>query len=340
MNFKKSAILIVLLLLSTIATTFVSAPLASAQTSGQMTSFAYLIVEPNPVGVGQTTYIAMILDVPLPSSSEANDIRRHDYKLTITAPDGTVETQTWARVADTTGVQSTSFTPDQVGTYSFAFTYPDQKYTWTTAEGGSAAYANVTFLGTSATATLTVQQDPVSAKAGSPLPTEYWTRPIFGEDSNWYTIGSHWLGGNYLGTFQQSGYSVWQTGGTGPESSHIVWTAPLEDGGVVGGINTGITGATFYSGGSYEGRFQNALIINGRLYYKAPLGDQVSTAATGGGAYTCRDLRTARSSSKRLPMADSNPKRRITNMDSLGLINWKMAIQPNRCSINRHNRIH
>ncbi len=59
-----------------------------------------------------------------------------------------------------------------------------------------------------------------------------------------------------------------------------MWTAPLEDGGVVGGINTGITGATYYSGGSYEGRLQNAIIMNGRLYYKAPLGDQRSTLTT------------------------------------------------------------
>jgi hypothetical protein len=280
---QKTLVLIAFLLISSMAITLVSAPLAKAQTSGQMQSFAYLIVEPNPVGVGQATYIAMMVDVPLPSSSEANDIRRHDYTLTITAPDGTVTTKSWARIADTTGVQSTSFTPDQVGTYSFTFDYPAQNYTWTTAQGGSAAYANVTFLGTSATATLTVQQEPVVGTPDSPLPTEYWTRPIFGEDYNWYTLGSHWLGGNYLGTFQQSGYSVWQTGGTGPESSHIVWTTPLEDGGVVGGINTGITGATYYSGGSYEGRFQNALIVGGRLYYKAPLSDAVSTTATGGG---------------------------------------------------------
>jgi hypothetical protein len=257
-----------------------------------MASYAYLIVEPNPVGVGQTTYIAMMIDVPLPSASEANDIRRHDYQLIITAPDGTTETKSWARIADTTGVQSTSFTPTMTGQYNFTFNYPDQKYTWTTAQGGSAAYANVTFLGTSATATLTVQQETVANTPDSPLPTEYWTRPIFGEDYNWYTLGSHWLYGNYLGTFQQSGMNLWQQGGEGPDSSHIVWTTPLEDGGVVGGINTGITGATYYSGGSYEGRFQNALIVGGRLYYKAPLGDAVSTAATGGGSYVCRDLRT------------------------------------------------
>ena len=273
----------------------------NAQTSGQMASYAYLIVEPNPVGVGQTTYIAMMVDVPLPSSSEANDIRRHDYQLIITAPDGTTETKTWARIADTTGVQSTSFTPTMVGTYNFTFTYPDQKYTWTTAQGGSAAYANVTFLGCQCNSNPNSSTRPsISQHADSPLPTEYWTRPIYGEDSNWYTIGSHWLGSgssncassNYLGTFQQGGMNLWQQGGTGPDSSHIVWTTPFEDGGVVGGINTGITGATFYSGGSYEGRFQNALIVNGRLYYKAPLSDQVSVAATGAGAYICRDLRT------------------------------------------------
>ncbi len=180
MQFKNKASILIatFLILTMVIPAFMVDPTA-AQTSGQMTSYAYLIVEPNPVGVGQTTYIAMIVDVPLPSASEANDIRRHDYTLTITAPDGTVETKTWARVADTTGVQSTSFTPDQVGTYTFTFNYPDQKYTWTTAQGGSAAYANVTFLGTSATATLTVQQDPVAATADSPLPTEYWTRPIY-----------------------------------------------------------------------------------------------------------------------------------------------------------------
>jgi hypothetical protein len=99
----------------------------------------------------------------------------------------------------------------------------------------------------------------VQPTADSPLPTEYWTRPIYGEDYNWYVIGSQWLGSgssytaassNYLGSFQQGGMNLWQQGGTGPDSGHIVWTTPLEDGGVVGGIKTGVEGATFYSGGS------------------------------------------------------------------------------------------
>jgi hypothetical protein len=303
MQFKtKTTILIATFLILTMALPAVVIHPANAQTSGQMKSYAFIAVEPNPVGVGQTTYIAMWVDVPLPGASESNDIRKHNYQLTITAPDGTTQTQSWAVVADTTGAQSTSFTPTQVGTYIFAFSYPNQNYTWTSATySGNSAYTGVIFLGANATTTLTVQENPVPQTPNSPLPSEYWTRPIYGEDFNWYTIGSQWLGSgssytaassNYFGDFQQGGMNLWQQGGTGPETSHIVWTTPFEDGGVVGGINTGITGATFYSGGSYEGRFQNALIIDGRLYYKAPLGDQVSATATGGGPYTCRDLRT------------------------------------------------
>lgn len=290
---KPLALVVTALLILSIAVTLI--PTINAQTSKQMQSYAYLIVEPNPVGVGQTTYIAMILDVPLPSAAENNDIRRHDYQLTITAPDGTVQTKSWARVADTTGAQSTSFTPTMTGTYNFTFTYPGQNYTWTAAQGGNAIYLGMQYLPATATATLTVQQDTVQPTADSPLPTEYWTRPIYGEDSNWYTLGSNWLGGAYFGVFQQGSQNYWQPGGTGPESSHIMWTAPMEDGGVVGGINTGITGATYYSGGSYEGRLGNAIIMGGRLYYKAPLSDQYANAnnsMTYAGSYICRDLRT------------------------------------------------
>ena len=65
-NFSKSmAFLICLLMTLSILQALI--PTTKSQTSGQMGSFAYLIVEPNPVGVGQTTYIAMMIDVPLPA---------------------------------------------------------------------------------------------------------------------------------------------------------------------------------------------------------------------------------------------------------------------------------
>jgi hypothetical protein len=288
---KSMALLICLLVTLNIIPALI--PTTNAQSSGEVGSFAYIAVEPNPVGVGQTTYIAMWIDGPLPDTSEANNIRRYNYKLIITAPDGTTETKTWAVIADTTGVESTSYTPNQVGTYTFTFSYPGQTYTWNATSAQQVAYG-LKFLAASATATLTVQEDIITQTGNTPLPTEYWSRPIYGENDNWYTISSNWLGGNYLGTFQQGSLNLWQQGGTGPESSHIMWTYPIESGGVVGGIKTGVDGTTYYSGGSYEGRFQSALIIDGKLYYKLPLSDAASATNIGGGAYVCQDLRTGK----------------------------------------------
>jgi hypothetical protein len=278
-------ILSILLLTSMVATTLLSVTPADAQTSGEMASYAFVSVAPNPIGVDQTTYVAMWVDVPLPDASEANNIRRHDYKLIITDPDGVTETKTWDVISDTTGVQSTSFTPTKPGTYNLTFIYAGQTYTWNATTAQQSRYG-IKYLPANATTTLTVQTEPVSVSPLTPLPTEYWARPIFGENFLWYTIASHWLGSNSLGTFQQSGFNLWQSSGTGPESSHILWTSPLEAGGIVGGSDTAIEGVTYYSGGSYEGRFVNALIVNGRLYFKPPEGSQ------NGGAYTCMDLRT------------------------------------------------
>jgi hypothetical protein len=137
---------------------------------------------------------------------------------------------------------------------------------------------------------LTVQQQQVTAVEAYPLPTSYWTRPISADNHRWSTIASNWLNAPQLGT----GYSLWQTG-AGPSSPHILWTKPIEFGGVVGSNwaqTAGSTGSAipdtgFYSGGSYEGRFGNSMILGGILYYSVPLGH----SSTGGG-YTAVDLQT------------------------------------------------
>jgi hypothetical protein len=66
-----------------------------------------------------------------------------------------------------------------------------------------------------------------------------------------------------------------------------MWAKPLQFGGIVGGSNTGIKAATFYSGLSYEVKMASPIIIYGRVYYNLPRSD----AATGNG-YVCVDLRT------------------------------------------------
>ena len=216
-------------------------------------SYAYLTASPNPVGVGQTVAVVMWIDGPLPGATVTNDIRRHDYKLTITDPTGQTEVKNYPIVSDTTSVQYTQYTPTKTGNYTFKFEYPEQVYTW---GSGANSYNGDIFHSASKTVVLTVQDTPVPAAVDSyPLPTEYWTRPIEGENSYWYTIASNWQGSPYvLGA--GAGYGIpgaIQTDGAGPNSSHVMWTKPIQWGGVVGGDRTGdIYGEMWYSGLSYN----------------------------------------------------------------------------------------
>jgi outer membrane protein assembly factor BamB len=286
-NKRVTAIAVSLFLMFAMAISLVALPSATAQSSGEKTSYAYIFAAPNPVGVGQRVYISMLVDFPLPEAEVPNNIRRHDYKLTITTPDEKTETFEWDVIQDTTGVAFMSYTPNEAGEYTLKFDYAGQTYEWDDTPAQQAWYG-VKFLPASRTITLVVQEDPLPDPIGSyPLPTEYWTRPIEGENNVWNTISSHWLGGSFLGANNvYQGFGLYQRSGVGPEAPHIMWTKPIEFGGVVGGV-TSIPGETFYSGGSYEGRFNNALIMQGILYYTVPLGHSGS-----GGGYAALDLRT------------------------------------------------
>lgn len=134
----------------------------------------------------------MWIDTPLPGATVTNNIRRHDYTLTITKPDGATDSKHWDVISDTTSVQYYQYTPDQEGNYTLKFDYAQQTYTWNAVNtpglaASSAIYENDTITAATKTITLIVQQEPVPAALDSyPLPTEYWTRPIEGQN----TIGT------------------------------------------------------------------------------------------------------------------------------------------------------
>jgi len=205
----KFATVVALFLMFAIAFSLIALPTATAQSSGEMTSYAYIFAAPNPVGVGQRVYISMLIDTALPNNAVTNDIRRTGYTLTITKPDGRTDKFEWTIVQDTTGVAFLSYTPDQVGTYTLKFDYAGQVYTWN-ATAAMRAWTGVKFLPATRTATLVVQEEQISEPIGSyPLPTEYWTRPIEGQNTAWWTISSNWLRGAHFGTFQLSaGYNT------------------------------------------------------------------------------------------------------------------------------------
>ena len=136
-NKNTIAMIIASILVLTISSQMLLTPSANAHTPvWNIPSFAYISVVPSPVGVGQTAQVYLWVDIPMPSAALTNDIRRRGYQLTITKPDGTIQTQSWDIISDTTGIQFSSYTPDKIGTYTFKFNYTGQTYTW------SGAYQN------------------------------------------------------------------------------------------------------------------------------------------------------------------------------------------------------
>ena len=291
---KILAIAISLLLMISIATSITLSPTATAHTPPwQIPTFAYVIALPNPIGVGQSTTIYMFLgNPPYPSAAINNDYRYHNYELTITAPDGTNTTKTYPTIQDTTNSQYYIFSPNQIGTYTLSFAYLGQNVNDYPHDPSTAttSYTNDTFQASSYTSTLTVQQDPVSNLPNTPLPTEYWTRPIYGENTNWWSISSNWLGSGITGYGAMPGPNEQMFSGdsVGPQTGHIMWTKPIQSGGVAGGNNYQIQGNGIFEGSAYNQRFVNPIILNGKLYFT----ETVSYTGVSSGPTDCVDLRT------------------------------------------------
>jgi outer membrane protein assembly factor BamB len=284
-----NASLIALFLMATIAVALFALPTANAHDPPwNIQPYIYITSTPNPVGVNQEVTIVFWLNyVPPTAAGAAGD--RWLYHLDITKPDNSKET-IGPLTSDPVGGSYYLFTPEAIGTYTVTASFGPQVLTGDTGTGiyngmgfgGPVPFLNDTFLAASATSTFTVQEEPLPSPPTYPLPSEYWTRPIEGENNNWYQIGSNWLG------FQQA--QSFQPDGIAPNSAHIMWTKPISDGGVVGGTNTGEDGMTYYDGTAYESKFSYPLIMYGRLYYGVPLSDNPSA-----GGYACVDLRTGES---------------------------------------------
>jgi hypothetical protein len=283
---KTMAIMIALLLTISIGTSVVFEQPVNAHTPPWIfTTYAYISASPNPVGVGQQALIYVWIDYTIQGNLISNDIRFRNYKLDITMPDGTNQTVNWPIVTDTTASAYTKFTPTEVGTYTLNFYFPGQVYDYGTKYPAYAAYNNDTYTPSHASMVLEVQQEPIPKVAENPLPSEYWVRPINGQNHGWESIASNWLGGASIS-------DIWQKSGDAPRTPHIMWTKPIEYGGMTGGNTLQMTddaqsGLTYYSGFSYNTRFGNPMIVSGVLYYQTPLGE----AGTGGTTYGV-DLRT------------------------------------------------
>jgi hypothetical protein len=262
-----AAVLVLLLCLSGAMLTIL--PVSAQPASTQIfPSNAYASVSPNPAGINQQVSVLMWLTEFAPTASGVQGGRWTNFTLLITAPDGTTQTL-GPFTADDASVAYTQFIPTQIGTYTIKFTFPGQLE-----QGVSGFFGLVPidayYEASSFTTTLTVQEQPATVSPQTPLPSDYWSRPITAENQQWYTIAGNWLAVSTVYTMSTSVAGAGNMYSQGPNSAHIVWTKPLVYGGLIGGPAGGTTISNYYTGKTYESMFTPPIILNGVLYYNSP----------------------------------------------------------------------
>jgi hypothetical protein len=274
MQKNKIAVAIALFLTATIAFTMVALPLVGAPDWPEpIPTWTYASATPVVVGVNQEVIIVFWSNFIPPTAVGAYG-DRWTFWVDITTPSGSEETL-GPYESDPVGGAWTTYAPTQVGTYKLVARMDSQTIDGGVSRGmvnpggtvtwpgmlGDRSLGDVFQASESEPVYLTVQETPVHVYYETPLPTDYWTRPIYGANHLWGSIAGQWLNAadtpGRINAYTQ-----------GPESSHILWTRPYWAGGVMGGggnVNFGPAG--YYSGQSYENFGGPSIILDGKMYY-------------------------------------------------------------------------
>jgi hypothetical protein len=254
----------------------------------------YLSFRPNPVGINQPILVNIWLD-PGPSYV------RHftGYKVTITKPDGSTEVKTLnSYPAD--GTSWFEYVPDQIGTWKLKFEFPGGYFpagnysvpigSGTSYDGYTETYNQSVYYLPDATdeQTLTVQSEMVASWPPSPLPSDYWTRPVPPEHREWWPIlgnypwrgpggGPDWPSKTSTTWNSRQAFTPWVRA---PNTAHIAWKRLDTISGVVGGENGFIT---LGGGGTTPS------IVYGGFAYSSMTKPYAGTTQS---VWTCTDIRT------------------------------------------------
>ncbi|MDG6223385.1 MAG: PQQ-binding-like beta-propeller repeat protein [Candidatus Bathyarchaeota archaeon] len=249
-NLKISTITAILLL--TMSASLIALPTAFAQPGTTWPSFPVLSIIPDQSAVGQEVLLSygITRQTAWPQSGWTG------ITVTVTAPDGSTQTL-GPYNTDTTGLGGAVFIPTMAGTYKFVCNFPEQDVT--TSVAGLEA-------GTTMLASHTPEIELVVTEDGdrhffpdTPMPDEYWVRPIDAQNREWFSVAGSWLDGNY----KRGHYNRNADGNDGPETGHILWEMIQDVGGLAGGLEMGWH--SFEDGDAYEGKWSNPMIIAGTL---------------------------------------------------------------------------
>ena len=261
---KTMATMIAIFLMLTITATPVALPTVNAAVN-YYTSYVYVFIGPNPVGVGQSVLLVQwTADIPpdvgeIAGTAPGGRCAWYGLSFNVTTPEGKTTNYPLGQ-SDPVGGGYVAYVPDTVGTYYVEAIFPE---TWKNTTANQSHYSSAV----SNQVSFTVQQEPIQAWQEAPLPTGYWTRPISDLNRGWYVLAGNWLGGaaQNVGPTTLFGY------GPGPESAHIMWTKPYYAGGIMDARfnDTGFF-TYFYQGFMFATNAQEGsapIILDGKLYY-------------------------------------------------------------------------
>jgi len=255
---NKTTTTIALLLILAFALSLVALP-AMAQPGVVLKNYAFIDAVPNPVGVGEECLLRFGVLRQLPNVAFGYE----GLTLTLEHPDGRTETLGPFRT-DSTGGSYYIFVPSVTGTYKVTTHFPEQTWVYGdffNLEGGNMIFDGTTLASaTSETLELVVNEEHLVVYPSHPLPTEYWSRPIDPQLREWATISGNWV------QRPDNAFAYYQD--DAPETAHVLWAKPLTTGGLAGGL-LGPTEvpANSETGDAYEGKFPNAVVLSGILYY-------------------------------------------------------------------------
>jgi outer membrane protein assembly factor BamB len=286
---KNIASLIAITLMLTIAFSMAFTTPVNAAYARFYKDMVYVSVAPVTIGTGQNVIIAFWCDkLPPTALGEYGD--RFYFDVNIIKPDGTNETLTNIE-SDPVGAGYANYVPIDTGTYTIQAIMrqhvidggasrgkiaPNGAGWWPSGQppAASAIPAGWKPIGVvfesalSEPQTLTVTTEQLSRYVETPLPMDYWSRPVYDAVRGWGPIVmGQYLGASELTAFGNSRYNPYTVG---PGSSHVLWTRPFFNGGIAGGystVNSSSADNSYYSGQSYESYGGPSIILNGKFYY-------------------------------------------------------------------------
>ncbi|MCW3996868.1 MAG: hypothetical protein NWE98_12060 [Candidatus Bathyarchaeota archaeon] len=231
-------------------------------------TWCYCVVGNNIIGVGQTQKIIFwINSVPPTANGQYGD--RWKFMIDIIRPDGRNDTL-GPITSDPVGSAYAFYTPDTAGNYTVVVKFSTTVITGLPKKPGVAdtaqqgyAYINDTYLASVSDPTpFTVQDEPIPLWPETPLPTEYWTRPINCANIYWYQVAGNWLGGAAQNVGPTTNFAY----GKGPESAHVMWSTSV----FTGGLMDERFGDYGYATSHYEGISLSPLVLDGKVFFNAP----------------------------------------------------------------------